>query len=259
MLTRLNMRKYLVLLCWFLLVVGLQTAGSQPAMPVFDGIDGYWYIDGSSVKKMDSQGEILATYSNIALGNPSLVDASDPFRVMVFYTETQTVVILNSNASVVGTPINLTDFGLGEIPLVCRSSRGGFWILDITQGQIMHFSETFKPTSMEISVGSDYQFSPKSFLIEHNGTVYLGSIGKNISRWDLYGAELESVDVTYDALRFEGNYLWVKKNDEIVRVNLNEVEPDVKYACPCNALPLSVQGQTKCFDGASFKLCKKID
>ena len=69
----------------------------------------------------------------------------------------------------------------------------------------------------------------------------------------------EDVTIPYDEVRFEGDYIWVKKEAEISRVNLNDETEPTNYFCPCNFLPLSIQGQAMCFDGIAFKLCKKID
>lgn len=228
-------------------------------MPVFDGIDGYWFIEGSAVKKVDSQGTALATYSNIALGNPSFVDVTDPFRIAVFYAESQFLVMLSTDASISGNPISVQDLSLGEVNLLCRSSRGGFWLYIHPRGELIHIDESLKATNLRLNVPHTYEFSSKSFLCEHNGLLYLGSNREEIFRWDLYGAEKENVTIPYDEVRFEGDYIWVKKEAEISRVNLNDETEPTNYFCPCNFLPLSIQGQAMCFDGIAFKLCKKID
>ena len=177
MLTSTFMWKFFYTICCFLLVFGVQIVKSQPAMPVFDGIDGYWFIEGSAVKKVDRQGTALATYSNIALGNPSFVDVSDPFRIAVFYAESQFLVMLSTNASISGNPISVQDLSLGEVNLLCRSSRGGFWLYIHPRGELIHIEESLKATNLRLNVPHTYEFSSKSFLYEHNGLLYLGSNG----------------------------------------------------------------------------------
>jgi len=108
----------------FICVCLVSHSFSQPALPVPDGLGFYWNISASRILKFNLQGEVVASYSNLSLGKPYSIDATDPFRVMIFFRESQILVFLNSEASIIGKSISIADLDLGEVRLACRCSRG---------------------------------------------------------------------------------------------------------------------------------------
>ena len=67
------------------LIFTIHSASAQVATVAPDGLGGYWQIKGTKVARMDATANTLSSYSNIKLGHPHSVDASDPFRVIVLY------------------------------------------------------------------------------------------------------------------------------------------------------------------------------
>jgi len=231
---------------------------SQPALPIADGLGAFWNISSSRIQKIDVQGNVLQTYSNISLGAPATIDTSDPFRILVFYKESQQIVTLNSDAAIIGTPFNISELFLGEITQVCRSARGGFWIFQRESSEVIHFDEKFKPTGAKFSVIPNSPNAEIDFMVEHKGTIYLGLSGKKIARYDIYGAEQPSVELPYGSIRFENDFVWICHNKTISKYDLkNFLLIPESLQCSCEFLPITVKQDVMCFDGEKFKLCIK--
>lgn len=233
-----------------------QSALPQPALPLSDGIGNFWTISGSHVNKINLEGKMLATYSSKFLGLPSSIDATDPFRILVFYKESQHLVVLNNDATIIGSPLNLIELGLGEVSCVCRSSRGGFWMLNPENSLVSHFDDKYRQSGGRIVI--DNSFVPRKiiFLFEQKGILYMGVGGDRIARYDVYGARLDELVFKFDQVRIEDDRFWIQNDYDIfsLTIDFNQNNLPVKVNGMCDYLPISVGQDVMCFDGEKFNL-----
>jgi hypothetical protein len=248
--------KYIFLLGYYFILPFLGL--TQDLLP--DGIGNYWVISGSKVSKIDAKGQTIAHYSNILLGNPSSLDSSDPFRVMVFYNQNQNILFLNNDAAIIGKPINFVDIGLGEVVLSCRSSLGGIWLLHREKAELLRYNNQFNAVEQRISIGDEFKnYDPKQ-MTEHGGILYISLNKSIIARFDTYGAQLIPLDILHEGyFRIEANYLWVKHNNLFWKYNLNDLnEHPETYRCSCHSIPLTINKAVACFNGKEFIFCEKV-
>lgn len=244
----------------FLIVVNPTALLSQYVSP--DGIGGYWYANGSDVVKIDSDSKKVAAYSNFLLGKPTIVDASDPFRILVFYYESQSVLILNNDALLIGKAVDFSQLHLGEITLASRAARGGVWLYSRELNEIVRLDNQLTRVEHRISLSLQRKVQSPNYMIESNGILYVGFANSQISRFDSYGATLPDLNINYNnSFRVEGNYIWTSKDGVAVKT---QIEPFIHYSekfnCSCTNLPLTIKGKSMCFDGKSFQHCeKKLD
>ncbi len=224
-----------------------------------DGVGGYWLITGSKVIKVDSQGIQVATYSNLMLGKPTSVDASDPFRVLVFFVESQTLLILNSNATPIGDPLNLSSIGLGEISLTCRSARGGIWMFSHSNSEIILLDNRTLKIEQRIHLAGERANLLPNFMLEENGILYVGLNNKLIKRYDTYGAPLETLHINYNKeFRVANPFLITMIGGEVKLINLETpASQSDTISCQCSYIPVLIKDELMCFDGQVFIFCKK--
>jgi hypothetical protein len=225
-----------------------------------DGIGNYWVVSESKINKINAKGQLVAHFSNILLGNPSSLDSSDPFRVMVFYSQNQSILFLNNDAAIIGKPINIVDIGLGEVVLACRSSLGGIWLLHREKAELLRYNNQLNAIEQRISLDEKFiQYDPKQ-MTEHGGILYISFNNNRIARFDTYGAQLLPLEILHEGnFRVESNYLWVKYNDFFLKYNLNELDeyPET-YRCSCSSIPLTINKVVVCFNGKEFIFCEKV-
>ncbi|PKP39823.1 MAG: hypothetical protein CVT98_00330, partial [Bacteroidetes bacterium HGW-Bacteroidetes-15] len=147
---KLNRLFFLAIALFFPILLMGQTQSISP-----DGIGAYWFIKDSKVLKIDFEGNVKSSYSNLMLGNPSEIDPSDPFRIVVFFQGSQSIVIINNDANILGKPITISELGLGEVTLVSRSSRVGLWFLHRESAEIVRVDNQLSKVEQRIALPSD--------------------------------------------------------------------------------------------------------
>ncbi len=89
----------------------------------------YVITPDNNIIKYDENGDILYRYTNNYLGAPSLIDASNPIQILVYYPGLQTIVTLDVTLNEIART-NLVSFGFFDIKRVCVSNDAQIWIID---------------------------------------------------------------------------------------------------------------------------------
>jgi hypothetical protein len=89
----------------------------------------YVITPDNNIIKYDENGDILYRYTNNYLGAPSLIDASNPIQILVYYPGLQTIVTLDVTLNEISRT-NLVSFGFFDIKRVCVSNDAQIWIMD---------------------------------------------------------------------------------------------------------------------------------
>jgi hypothetical protein len=194
------------------------------------------------------------------LGEPSSIDASDPFRILVFYQNSQSLVLISNDATILGKSVNLSDLGLGEVILACRSARGGAWLLHRESSEVVLVDSHFSKIEYRFSLHQTIINKLPNYLKESGGVIYIGLNNKAIARFDSYGATFPPIQIEYtNTFSIDKNYLWAAVNGIVSRVNLSNRDDIAKiFHCTCNSLPIIINEELTCFDGEKFHSCKKI-
>lgn len=95
-----------------------------------DRLGNIYTIHNNIVTKYDENLNVQCSYDNYAAGNISLLDVTNPFKIIVFYAEFNKSVYLDNNLSLLQSAINLDDAGFYNTTSVASSSFGGFWLFD---------------------------------------------------------------------------------------------------------------------------------
>lgn len=137
------------------------------------------------------------SYSNNLLGEIHSIDATDPFRIIVFYKEFNTLVFLNSELSELRSAINLSDLGFNHVIALGTASNGGFWIYEKELGQIIYIDNNLK-TAHKSSVLFDLIESSSQEscqIVEKNDFIYLAIAGQGIYQFDSYGSFMKNYPI----------------------------------------------------------------
>ncbi|MGQ1908914.1 hypothetical protein ACT3CE_03920 [Marinifilum sp. RC60d5] len=152
-------------------------------------------VSNSKLTKYDSKGNEICNYSNQLLGEISSVDVSDPLRIMLFYKDFNKLIYLNSKLSLIGNDIDLYDFSDTESELVCNSQKGGFWLYNSIDNQIIKISQTGSIVSESILISSFFEDIPLSKIKEYNGKLFLLFKSKGILHLDQNGQFLRKISI----------------------------------------------------------------
>lgn len=241
----------------FTVVINTLSARGQCYFSQIDKFNNVWVIDGNELICFDKNLKKVASYSNMILGSPSTIDVSDPFKAVLFYPQTKSLVLLNNKLAVIGSPISLSDEGIGDAILACRSGKRGFWIFDRSKGEIIHFDSNIEQTGVKIVIDISYsEFVPLQ-MQESNGVLYVAFQGKGISRFDSFGGTLAEIPVNIDSpFSINNNELIYQSSGKTLCYNIENNKNstlDLSFKC----LPIIINGKFYRFD-ASNKTVDKL-
>lgn len=89
----------------------------------------YLVSPSNEVIKYDAQGKEVFRYNNNYLGQLKLIDATNPFNLLLYYPDYQTVITLDRTLSETGE-INLFDLNIINVQAIGSSNDNNVWIYD---------------------------------------------------------------------------------------------------------------------------------
>jgi hypothetical protein len=141
----------------------------------------------NQVVKYNPDGVEQFRYLNKTLGEPSLLDATNPFHLLLFFPQHQTVLTLDRTLSVSGQ-FNLLQMGFLGAKAVGMASDGHLWVYDETSFLLKKISAdgTVIAQSGDLSLATGQSLHP-IFLVEREQTVFLNDPAIGILIFDAFG------------------------------------------------------------------------
>lgn len=188
-------------------LISLNLGGVQPEFVLEKELDykaefitvdqlGYLYvINGTKLKKIDFENNLEKNYSNTLSGKINTIDASDPFKTLIFFKEFNQIEFLSKNFSSITSPIQLDDLGFYNVLSACQSVSGGFWIFDQSLSQLVYIDKNRNPImrSSQLSDLIDQNNEQKQiYMLEKNDYIYLGVSGEGVLLFDSYGTYIKT-------------------------------------------------------------------
>jgi hypothetical protein len=145
----------------------------------------YVVRDNNFIIKYNVQGDSLAVFNDISSGPVSSIDASNPLRVLVFYSGFSQIKILDNMLSL-KNKLDLSQLGLFNIPAIANSMDGNIWVFD-PAGNLLKIDD-------RLQIKHSYQLRnmiddvvSASHLIERDRTLYMTDTSEGILQFDRYG------------------------------------------------------------------------
>lgn len=245
---------------FFFITISLELCGQINSVKN-DGLGNLWIINELKVQKVNQQGKILSSYSNLLLGEPTFIDTSDPFRILIFFKASQAIAIIDNEANAIGNPIYLSDFHLGEVPMVCRSERGGVLVFHRESFEIVRFDNQFSKAVERFTIPVRKNYQTFNCMIQSGGVLYLGVDNNLILMFDTYGAAIGEIETPFEnQFVVDKNFLITTQLDFVYKTDLVSNENSVEvYTCPCNSTPVIINNEMYCFNGNKLLKCEKIE
>ncbi|MDB5202012.1 MAG: hypothetical protein JWQ27_1421 [Ferruginibacter sp.] len=160
---------------------------SSVSIDVLDNI--YLITAGNQLKKLNANGDSIAAFSEVKkYGNPSLIDVSNPLKVLVYYKNFSTVVALDRLLSLRNT-INFRKQNIFTVKTLANSYDNNIWLFDEQDLKLKKISEEGKllQESTDWRLLFDTVPSP-SQIIDSDNFVYLYDEAKGFYIFDYYGS-----------------------------------------------------------------------
>ena len=149
----------------------------------------------NEVIKFQPDGREAFRFQNKTLGDSVILDATNPFELLLFYPEYQTVLTLDRTLSL-GAQFNLLQLGFPKISAVGMASDGKLWLYDEANFRLKKIAAdgSIAAQSADLSLALGRAIQP-NFLLEREQVVFLNDPAQGILQFDIFGNYLKTLDI----------------------------------------------------------------
>lgn len=154
----------------------------------------YLINDNYEILKYTPEGIESYRYSNNRLDRPTFIDATDPFNILVFYPDYQTIILLDRTMTHTAT-LNFSDFDFFDVNAVAFSSDNKLWVYDELNFRLKKIDRNGKTLqeSDDLSLLLDSDFKP-NFIVERELKVFVNDPDIGILVFDAFGQYVKRLD-----------------------------------------------------------------
>ena len=145
-------------------------------------------FSNGQLKKLNPNGDSLAVFNNVKrYGKLFSIDVSNPLKILLYYKDFSTVVILDRLLNFRGM-IDLRKLNLYQVKAIGQSYDNNVWVFDELESKLKRVSEEGKiiDQSTDFRVLFDSVPSPQH-IIDQNKQLYLYDSLKGVYVFDYYG------------------------------------------------------------------------
>ena len=179
-----------------------QYAVSSNTVISADIFDNCYVIEDIKITKLDSLLNVINRYQS-ANGRIEVVDAIDPFKVLLFQKDFYRITFLDNAFSEMGESLFLPDMGSNFPLLACNNPDGGCWVYDGIQEKLLFYrsgGNKSSYTSADLSVLLNRGKPVR--LISSGGWLFLGILNQGIAVFDKFGSFKHLIPVPEAANNF---------------------------------------------------------
>ena len=169
------------------------------------------YVYGNKLlKKYDDKGKLLSTFNENISGELNSIDATDPFSLLLFYKNSNSIVFLDNKLSKIGNTINFDQLGFYSVKAVCKSKQIAIWLFDDFENKLIQYNFSTKQILQQIDLNKK---TIKNVRLKEQGNyIYFQEGNSNLSVFNNTGLLL-------DNLLFKNKNIFQFKGENIMFFN----------------------------------------
>lgn len=133
-----------------------------------DGFNNIYVISENTLIKYNSEGKKINVFDSPDREKISEIDAKNPMKILLFFKNQNKILFLDNQLSKIGDEIYLENKNIFGDVLICSSESGGFWVIDISNNDLLKFDadykEIFRKNLFEINSEPDYMLAENNSL-----------------------------------------------------------------------------------------------
>jgi hypothetical protein len=215
-----------------------------------DNLDNIYVLNSrNQVKKFNANGDSAAVYNDIKkFGQATLIDVSNPLRILLYYRDFATVVMLDRFLNLVNS-IDLRKQQIFQAKAIGQSYDNKIWVYDEVDNKLKKVDEEGKllqeTPDFRLLLGSAP--SPVK-LFDENRYVYLYDPLEGVFVFDYFGTHKNTISIrNWQNLKVTGNFIYGSRSDSLFRYGIRSLLMDEWK------LPAAIDG-SKAFNFSSSRL-----
>jgi hypothetical protein len=181
-----------------------------------DPLGQFYLVSDGGLVKYDAQGDSAFSWSEPQTGQITLIETSDPMRILVYQKDFNLLRFLNNRLAVLSGTIRLDDLGIVAPLTFAVARQGGFWVLDGSTFRISQIDLQLKTRveSMPLNLSSGANLSVYRML-ESGDQLLLQISGKEILVFDLFANLIKKIPAKATSFNVYGDRILLVYPDRI--------------------------------------------
>jgi hypothetical protein len=140
------------------------------------------------LEKLDANGDSLAVFNDVRhFGKIWTIDVTNPLKILVFYREFTTIVMLDRFLNMVNT-VDLRNLGILEVKAIGMAYDNNVWVYDEQDNKLKRIGDDGSLVDQTTDFRQLFDSVPDpSVIIDQGGLVYLYDSLKGVYAFDHYG------------------------------------------------------------------------
>jgi len=190
---------------------------------VLDNI--YLITEKNQLKKIRANGDSLAVFNDVKkYGNPTLLDVSNPLKVLLYYKNFSTVIFLDRFLAVRNT-INFRNQNIFKVKTLATSYDNNIWIFDEQNVSLKKINDEGKVLNETLDLRQLFDTVPSPGQItDKNNFVYLYDENRGFYIFDYYGSFKNNLPfLNWKHIAVYGNKIMGFKGDTFYSYEINSL------------------------------------
>ena len=155
-----------------------------------DNLGNYYLLSkNNQLKKLNGNGDSMGVFNDVRrYGKLYSIDASNPLKVLLYYKNFATVVVLDRFMNMINT-IDLRKQNIFQVKAIAQSYDNNIWVYDEQSSKLKKIADdgSILSETVEFRMFMDDVPSP-THIFDQDGFVYLYDPEKGIYVFDIYGS-----------------------------------------------------------------------
>lgn len=194
-----------------------------------DNLDNIYVLNSrNQVKKLSPQGDSIAVYNDVKrFGTATLIDVSNPLKVLLYYRDFATVVALDRLLNVRNS-IDLRKQNILQAKAIGQSYDNKIWVYDEVENKLKKIDEDGKllleTSDFRLVLGQSPQVVK---LFDESKYVYLYDPALGVYVFDYYGTLKNNIMITgWQNFKVVDKFIFGSKGDTLYRYEINTFRYD---------------------------------
>lgn len=215
-----------------------------------DALDNIYLLSSTNqVKKLNANGDSVAVYNNVKrFGQATLIDVSNPLKVLIYYRDFATLVMLDRFLNQVNI-IDLRKQNIFQARAVGQSFDNKVWVYDEVENKLKKVDEEGKLMQETPDFRQLFNSAPSpQKIFDQDKFVYLYDSAQAVFVFDYYGSLKNKILIeNWKNFKVAGRYIFGSKDNKLLRYDIGNFRIDEWN------LPLQLQ-TAKAFNFSGTKL-----
>lgn len=189
----------------------------------------YLVREDNALIRYDNNGDSTGNFRSIQNGELQSIDATNPLRILLYYSNFSKVLLLDRMLSV-KNELDLKKLQIYNAPAVGMSTDGKIWVYDYVNARLKKFDDQLNITNTGNDMRQESQTVPRpTALIERDGKVYMSDPQNGIYTFDRFASYINTLEISgvKKDLQVFGVQLVYQKGDSLISYDMQTLNQKV--------------------------------